>query len=682
MQKKMIVLLTASLMAASVASAGGSAAKPPVKAVAKCMSIADIVASTPNFSTLLTALQAANLVDTLKSGQYTVFAPTNASFNNVPSDQLAGVLNDEASLKSLLLYHVVPGKFDAKQVMSLKSVKSVQGGNLSISTSGSKVLVNGINVVQANIPACNGVIHVIDGVLMPPVTAVAPPPPAPEPAPAPAPEPAPAPAPAPEPAPAPAPAPAPEPAPAPAPAAPLVIASTPLSQPSGTVNDNVVAQVPAPTPAPAPPAPAPAPTPAPEPTAPCDVAGASTVYDLVVADDRFSTLRSLLSDAGLTETLMSGEYTVFAPTDEAFAKVDPATLALIASDPALLKQVLLYHVVPGNLTTTEIAGMTELTTAEGQPLAITAKGVGDATVTTADVAACNGTIHIIDGVLLPPDLTLPAPASTTTSNTTTTDTPPAPTVTEDATATAVPPTTTPPVVTPPTTPPVVTPPTTPPVVTPPTTPPVVTPPTTPPVVTPPTTPPVVTPPTTPPVVTPPTTPPVVTPPTTPPVVTPPTTPPVVTPPTPTGTLATLGNNTSNFNITQLVATDPQFSTLASLLNQTGLTATLMNGVYTVFAPTNAAFAKLDKATLDALAADPEKLKQVLLYHVADGYNNTSVVAAAGEVPSLDTNADPLSVTQNGDAYTVNGTNISQPDVQASNGVIQVIDSVLMPPSTN
>ena len=139
------------------------------------MSIADTVMNSAQFSTLLTALQAADLVDTLKGGQYTVFAPTDDAFNKVPSDVLAGVLNDPELLKSVLLYHVVPGKVNAKQVMSLKSVKTAQGGTLSVSMMGSKVMINGANVVQADVMACNGIIHVVDTVLLPPMTAMTPP---------------------------------------------------------------------------------------------------------------------------------------------------------------------------------------------------------------------------------------------------------------------------------------------------------------------------------------------------------------------------------------------------------------------------------------------------------------------------------------------------------------------------
>ncbi len=414
MQRKMIVLLSCGLMAASVASAGGAGPKPaaaPVTA-AKCLSIADLVMNSAQFSTLLTALQAANLVDTLKSGQYTVFAPTDAAFNKLPSDVLAGVLNDPELLKSVLLYHVVPGKVNAKQVMSLKSVKSAQGGVLGIQMMGSKVMVGGANVVQADVMACNGVVHVIDTVLLPPMAALTPAPAAPATSetsadmeagaemPDAAPDAAmdmdtaadtmPA-----------------EVAQATAPAAPMVIPATPLSMPSDMMDSSE----------PAGEASMDAETTTDETMADeaviTDEAAMSdnTVYDVIVADDRFSTLRSLLSDADLTETLMGGEYTVFAPTDEAFAKVDAATLAIIASDPALLKQVLLYHVVAGKTTADQVMGTAQLASAEGQSLNITKEGstvkIGGATIIATDMAASNGVVHVIDSVLLPPDLKLP-----------------------------------------------------------------------------------------------------------------------------------------------------------------------------------------------------------------------------------------------------------------------------------
>ncbi|BDP42298.1 hypothetical protein DAETH_22670 [Deinococcus aetherius] len=131
--------------------------------------IAAVVSNDPNFSTLLSAVQAAGLTQTLSgSGPFTVFAPTNAAFAKVPQDQLQALLNDPARLRAVLLYHVVPGRVTSAQVAGLSSARTVQGGTLNVSASGGTVRINDATVTQADVPASNGVIHVIDTVLLPP----------------------------------------------------------------------------------------------------------------------------------------------------------------------------------------------------------------------------------------------------------------------------------------------------------------------------------------------------------------------------------------------------------------------------------------------------------------------------------------------------------------------------------
>ena len=130
------------------------------------------------------------------------------------------------------------------------------------------------------------------------------------------------------------------------------------------------------------------------------------IVDTAVAAGSFTTLAKLLTDAGLIETLKGeGPFTVFAPTDEAFAAVPADTLAALGADKALLTKVLTYHVVPGKVMAADIAAgdvatvagpTVKLTVADGKVM------VNDATVVTADVAASNGVIHVIDKVLLPP----------------------------------------------------------------------------------------------------------------------------------------------------------------------------------------------------------------------------------------------------------------------------------------
>ena len=129
--------------------------------------IVDIAASAGSFDTLVTAVKAAGLVDTLKGeGPFTVFAPTDDAFAKIPKADLEALLADKEALIRVLTYHVVPGKVLAADVGGLESAQTVQGQSLSIDTS-SGVKVDGANVVKTDILASNGVIHVIDSVVMP-----------------------------------------------------------------------------------------------------------------------------------------------------------------------------------------------------------------------------------------------------------------------------------------------------------------------------------------------------------------------------------------------------------------------------------------------------------------------------------------------------------------------------------
>ncbi len=128
--------------------------------------IVDTAVKAGNFTTLVTAVKAAGLVDTLKGpGPFTVFAPTDAAFAKVPKAQLDALLADKAKLTKVLTYHVVSGKVMAKDVKPGK-VKSVEGSELTLATDGG-VTVDGAKVVAADVAADNGVIHAIDTVLMP-----------------------------------------------------------------------------------------------------------------------------------------------------------------------------------------------------------------------------------------------------------------------------------------------------------------------------------------------------------------------------------------------------------------------------------------------------------------------------------------------------------------------------------
>ena len=132
----------------------------------------------------------------------------------------------------------------------------------------------------------------------------------------------------------------------------------------------------------------------------------STIADTIAVNPQLSTLNSLVTKAGLTSTLSgSGPFTVFAPTNEAFAKVPPRTMETLAADPAKLKAVLTYHVVPGKVMAADVKNG-NAKTLNGANVALSKAGefvtIEDALVQTADIAATNGVVHVIDGVLIPP----------------------------------------------------------------------------------------------------------------------------------------------------------------------------------------------------------------------------------------------------------------------------------------
>ena len=567
--KKQTSFITLSLMLATPALAGGAGAPAARPAPAACMTISQIVAKDPNFSTLATALEAAGLTNTLKSGSYTVFAPTNAAFSKLPSDTLAMALNDTEMLRSILLYHVVPGKVTAKQVMGMSSGMTAQGSSFLVTVTGGKVMIDNATVTKADVVACNGIVHVIDTVLMPAMDAMQGAADTAEPAMA---EPVVA-----------------EPVmaePVAAPAAPasvdlMSIPATPVS--SGmTTTTNVTTS-----------------------TTTTDTAGSTattdtvatgdtmmagtTLYDMIVADERFSTLRDLISDAELTEVLMTTDYTVFAPTNAAFENVNPEQLALIASNPDVLKQVLLYHVVTGKLTGEDLAAATQLRSAEGESLDLTLDGtsqmVNTAMIDGAAIEASNGNIYAINELLLPPELVIPEMPADDSMETTDAA------VTDTTTAT-------------------------------------------------------------------------------------------VTTTTTTTTTAAAPAMTGNALVDAL--SQPQFSTLLSLVKKADLVAALTAADVTVFAPTNDAFAKVPAATLDALMVNPDALKQVLLFHVVsgrvvdDGLKVSQLRSLEGS--SIDLKMDGTNMMAGvlkADVLT-GGTYSTR--IDAGNSVIYPIDSVLLPPT--
>ena len=174
-----ITLYRVSVLALVVGFAGGAqyavagekcpATKVRTAAFKPAADIVDTAVAAGSFKTLAAALQAAGLVETLKGdGPFTVFAPTDDAFAQLPAGTIESLLKPEnkAKLAAILTYHVVPGKVMAADVVKLKSADTVQGQSLAINAADG-VKVNGAKVVKADIVCGNGVIHVIDAVLLP-----------------------------------------------------------------------------------------------------------------------------------------------------------------------------------------------------------------------------------------------------------------------------------------------------------------------------------------------------------------------------------------------------------------------------------------------------------------------------------------------------------------------------------
>jgi uncharacterized surface protein with fasciclin (FAS1) repeats len=156
---------------AAAAAKEANAAKEAVMAKVEVpKDIVDVAIGSPDHTTLVAAVTAAGLVETLKgAGPFTVFAPTNAAFNALKAGTVEGLLKPEkkAALTGILTYHVVAGAVKAADLKDGQKVKTVQGEELKVSIKDGKVMINGANVVAADLVGSNGVVHVIDAVLMP-----------------------------------------------------------------------------------------------------------------------------------------------------------------------------------------------------------------------------------------------------------------------------------------------------------------------------------------------------------------------------------------------------------------------------------------------------------------------------------------------------------------------------------
>jgi len=299
--KRSLLLAAIAALGSPAAFAGeGTCAKPAARAAGD---LVDTAIAAGSFTTLVQAVQAAGLVETLKGpGPFTVFAPNDAAFAKVPADVLQGLLADKAALAKVLTYHVVPGRVTAAELSRATWAKTVQGQSLLVGAGEGEVRVDGAKVIAADIETTNGLLHVIDTVVLP----------------------------------------------------------------------------------------------------------RKDLVDTAVAAGSFGTLVAAVKAAGLVETLKGeGPFTVFAPTDAAFAALPAGAVDGLLKDVPQLKAVLTYHVVAGRVLSSDLkVGTVEVATVEGRKLTIvkTADGavtVNGAKVATADVIAGNGVIHVIDGVALP-----------------------------------------------------------------------------------------------------------------------------------------------------------------------------------------------------------------------------------------------------------------------------------------
>ena len=404
----------------------------------------DIISGSDVHNTLEAGLVAAGLdQDLTLGGPFTVFAPTDAAFDLLPAGVLDALLADPSGdLTSILLYHVLSGTVLSTDLSDGQTATTLLGEDITVTINGAGVFINDAQVIIADLVADNGVVHVIDAILMP----------------------------------------------------------TPES---------------------------------------------NTVVDIIVNSPDHNTLEAAVIAAGLVEALSAeGPFTVFAPTDAAFSLLPPGTIDALLADPAgLLTEILFYHVVSGTALSTDLSDQQEIVTLNGLSVTVTINGSGvfinDAQVIVADIIADNGVVHAIDAVLIP------------------------------------------------------------------------------------------------------------------------------TEPTPT-------------TVFDIISASDVHNTLEAGLVAAGLDQDLtLGGPFTVFAPTDAAFDLLPAGVLDALLADPSgDLTSILLYHVLSGTVLSTDLSDGQTATTL--LGEDITVTINGAGVFINDAQVIIADLVADNGVVHVIDAILMP----
>ncbi|MEM6964832.1 MAG: fasciclin domain-containing protein [Bacteroidota bacterium] len=407
------------------------------------LNVAEVIINSPVHTTLETAVGLAGLVDVLDDeGPFTVFAPTDDAFMNMDQDLLNALLADPTdSLAKALLYHVASGEVLSPTLTNGQSITTFLGQGVEVTIDANGVFINNAQVSIADIVTFNGVVHVIDAVILPP---------------------------------------------------------------------------------------------------------ALNVAEVIINSPVHTTLETAVGLAGLVDVLDDeGPFTVFAPTDDAFMNMDQDLLNALLADPMdSLAKALLYHVTAGEILSATLTNGQTATTLLGQGIEVTidANGVfiNNAQVTIADIVTFNGVVHVIDAVILPPAL----------------------------------------------------------------------------------------------------------------------------------------------NVVDVIVNSPDHTTLETVVVDAGLDGVLSGeGPFTVFAPTDAAFMNMDQNLLSALQADPtDSLVTALLYHAVSGEVLSSTLTdgqAAGTL--LGQNID---VTIDANGVFTNNAQVTVTDIRTFNGVVHVIDAVMLPPALN
>jgi uncharacterized surface protein with fasciclin (FAS1) repeats len=310
---------------------------------------ATAASNNPVLSTLVTAVMQAGLADTLNGeGPFTIFAPTNDAFAALPPADLEAVLADNDLLTQILTYHVVAGQsLDASQLGSAGEEATVEGGTLTFGSDGTTV--NGANVVCSDVTTANATVHIIDTVLMPPAEEMS---------------------------------------------------GDANSEMSGDMTSSMAGEAMAPS------GPACSAVPA---DGEGSFGGMADDPAATAASNNpvLSTLVTAVTQAGLVDTLNGeGPFTIFAPTNDAFAALPAADLQAVLADQDLLTSVLTYHVVAGEkLSSADLIAAGSVDTVNGGTLTITEDDgtllVNGVPAGCMDVPTANATVHIIGGVLLP-----------------------------------------------------------------------------------------------------------------------------------------------------------------------------------------------------------------------------------------------------------------------------------------